>query len=89
MLEWDNELANSITQKHGKSTDGSLVYKIVGGKAGIALSNDDTGFARVELHISCKDRAPTTRVVLLGFMVAHFAPESSHLRSIVWTTLST
>jgi hypothetical protein len=83
MKGWDAQIASRVIESFGNGVERSLVYKIVGGMDGIALSKGGNAVARVELLINGND----TKVLLSGYLSLLFAPESSRLRSVDWTIL--
>jgi hypothetical protein len=83
MQEWDKALISRVGQSCGEGVERCLVYKIVGGMDGIALSEDGNGIARVELIVIREE----AKVVISGLLMIHFASDSSRLGSVRWTTL--
>jgi hypothetical protein len=84
MQEWDKALISRVAQSCGEGAERCLVYKIVGGMDGIALSEDGNGIARVELIVIREE----AKVVISGLLMIHFvSADSSRLGSVRWTTL--
>jgi hypothetical protein len=83
MKEWDKVLATRVARSYGVGRERSLVYLIVGGIDGVALSHDGNAFLRVELAMNSEE----AKIVLSGILTIQFATESSLLCRVGWTTL--
>ena len=84
MQTWDQAVASRVQGALGMNAACVLAYKVVGGAGGIGLSQDGTGFARVSL-LSDSDQGCV--LILSGILTVKFAPDSSRLQSMGWTTI--
>jgi hypothetical protein len=86
MREWDKALKGRLVNKFGpRCTDSVVHYKVINGKNGVALSADDTGFARVDIVIQVDGEAIT---VVSGILMTHFLPNSPNFEAISWATMT-
>jgi hypothetical protein len=94
MLEWDGDLASRLTHSFGSEISNfssSLTFEIESGVDGIAQSNSDHAFCRLELFVilpSAQSRAHVaTKSILSGICSFRFGAGSSRLVSMQWTAL--
>jgi hypothetical protein len=89
MDKFDRDLASGFADSSCKGEPSktppkpSLLYHIIGGSEGIALSQDNTAIARVELNLNKKEK----KTIMVGFMTARFAAKSSQLQAVEWNTV--
>jgi hypothetical protein len=83
MQTWDQAVASRVQGALGMDAARVLAYKIIGDAGGIGLSQDGTGFAQVSL-VSNSDQSCV--LILSGILTVQFAPDSSRLQSMRWTT---
>jgi hypothetical protein len=95
MTFWDRKLQECIHEQTKTDTDrtnssikSSFSYDIVDGVEGIAMSNNGTGFIRVDLLLRRPQmNSSQNRTVLSGVLHVRFAATSNRLSSATWTTL--
>lgn len=90
MLQWDQGIRHRCHDDADRSS--SFQFEFADGIDGIALSNNGSGFARVDL-LWTRENDPaladkTPRTVLSGILSIRFASASSRLSSVSWTTLT-
>lgn len=94
MLEWDEALASRFINAFASELSdilSSLNFEIESGVDGIAYSNSNLAFCRLELYAKVpsalnRDQTETQRI-LSGICAFRFGEESSRLISMQWTAL--
>ena len=94
MTLWDQKLLQEQTKNDTDGTNSSIKatfsYEIVDGVEGIAMSNNGTGFVRVNLLLQTPHQMTSSsqnRTIVSGILHVRFAATSSRLASATWTTL--
>lgn len=86
LMSWDRAVVNKITQTYGVGAENLLVYQLVGGTDGIAISNNGIAHAKVNLTMHFNDHNEV--LVLSGFLTTSFGANNDHrLASVEWTTV--
>lgn len=79
----DLDFVERVVRCYGSGAEKSVGMKAVGGANGIALSNDGTAFASVEVVLDSDE----TRLLVSSELRFRFAPGSDKIRSASWRTI--
>ena len=85
MQQWDEALINSVAENFGVGAVRTLVYKVQGDTGGMAISQDGTGFACVDLVANNQDGGER---LLQGILSLQFSPKSSRFTKVAWNTVA-
>lgn len=92
MILFDDDLRRRFGDQFRELSCQEIFYRVVGSDSGVAVSQDNSGFAKVDLVVvTTPDNGPTSvrrdNVLSTSVVSFQFAEDSSKLSEVSWCTL--
>jgi len=92
LKDFDEKLVARLTDQYSKTSVEALSLCVKGSTGGVALDCDHTGFVHVDVTTvasssSSKAKSSPVTTLITAFVRFEFLPETSMIRSVLWTTI--